>query len=280
MLVASLLAACASIVRPSDAEVADSDIPDVFDDRVGIGDAHSPNDAETATTDAAGSPVSPLVMVRFRSQSMTGQTLLGVNLLPQDLSEEEYRESNVDGCTIRYQRVPGRRVSAGVVRWRVRALSGSAPITASNAYLTSLLPHELPNEGDVVGVTASGGVDFPAFDVGGRWPAALAMVSPPDSPTELPLPASGPLEFRWAPVADPTLYARLFIYWDEVNDVVCVVPASAGRLVMSQQILDRMRGALQSRSGRLSGVRLVDAQVGARRLQLRLEEAAFQFRLR
>ncbi len=114
-------------------------------------------------------------------------------------------------------------------------------VPAEHWPLVDALNENPPNTGDVVNVSLRGS-SFPDFSLSAAMPSELTVTSHV-SRTPLTYPRVGePLVVEWAVPTAPS-NVRISINWNDTDSLYCIVPATRGRFVMEEPLLEMFRDA-------------------------------------
>jgi hypothetical protein len=227
-LVALLCAACGTSVQPSDAALAAD---------VASADAVSGADVEI---------VEPTSLVRvvhipaFGTQPARTEAWAWLSL--PDSASPGAIDRDLGDC---YHRRPAasspRFYTDGTASWGYQSVRRPMTLVEATGPFFGSARDAQPAAGDVVDVSLRGST-FPDFALRAELPGELT-VSSHASGSSIPYPRRGePFVIEWVVPAAPAS-VRITIHWNDSDSLYCVVPATRGRFVMEEPLLDMFRDA-------------------------------------
>jgi hypothetical protein len=129
----------------------------------------------------------------------------------------------------------------GMATWSYRNVRRPLTLPGPTWPLADAVTDNHPNTGDVVNVSLRGS-SFPDFSLSAAMPSELTVTSHTAGST-IAYPRRGePLAVEWAPPTTPSS-VRIAINWNDTDNLYCIVPATRGRFVMEEPLLEMFRDA-------------------------------------
>jgi hypothetical protein len=222
-----LCAACGTSVQPSDG-TASTD--------AAITDAEAGADVEVIE------PTSLVRVVRVLPTGTLGdQSEVWALLWQPETVAPGAIDRDIGDCFYRRRApTPPRYHTDGVATWGYRSVRRQLPIRPDWP-LADAVTENQPNTGDVVSVSLRES-SFPDFSLSAAMPSELTVTSHV-SRTPLAYPRAGEqLVVEWAVPTAPAS-VRIGINWNDSDSLSCIVPATRGRFVMEEPLLEMFRDA-------------------------------------
>jgi hypothetical protein len=142
-----------------------------------------------------------------------------------------------------YRRAPSTPdyVIDGTAHWSFRNVRRTLRPLIATGPLVDAVSEDQPNTGDNIELSLQG-ASFPPFAVRAAMPSEL-VVNSHTSGTMIPYPPQGqPLVVEWAVPTAPSS-VRIGINWNNAENLYCIIPATQGRFVMEEPLLQMFRDA-------------------------------------
>jgi hypothetical protein len=227
--VALLCAACGTSVQPSDGSASTDAV---------VTDASSIADVEIVE------PTSLVRVVRIPASPTLGERteVLAWLLLPE---REAPGGVDRDMGECFYRRRPPLQATRfhtdGMATWGYRSVRRSLALPSPTWPLADGITEAHPNTGDVVNVALQGS-SFPDFSLSAPMPSELTVTSH-SSGTTISYPTRGEsLTVEWAVPSAPAS-VRIGINFNDTQELHCIVPATRGRFMMEEPLLEMFRDA-------------------------------------